>query len=221
MMTFVVPKFILIFETNKLSLPLPTRILVAVSHVFTDYFWALLLVLAAVFFSYKATMRRPGPRRARDRMLLKVPVLGELYLKIYLGRFCRVFSVLLRSGVEIIKTIDLSRGALQNVVLNNAVDEIRDDVRNGVALDEAMTKHPVFTPLVLQMVSAGVESGQVDILMDKVAQYYESEADYTIKNLSTLIEPILLLVLGVIVGFIALAIFLPMWSMMDIVRGGR
>ncbi|HFC46697.1 MAG TPA: type II secretion system F family protein, partial [Dissulfuribacter thermophilus] len=117
--------------------------------------------------------------------------------------------------------IDLSMGALQNVVLRRAMEEIRDEVRNGVGLDEAMGKHTVFTPLVLQMVTAGVESGQIDNLMGKVAEYYESEADYTIKNLSTLIEPLLLLFLGIIVGFIALAIFLPMWSMMDVVRGGH
>ncbi len=221
LMTFVVPKFVTIFQNNRIELPLPTRILVAISGFFTHYYWVILLIIAAVYAIYKWSMGHSRPREVRDRILLRLPIFGELYLKIYLARFCRVFSVLVRSGVEIIQTIDLSMGALQNVVLRRAMEEIRDEVRNGVGLDEAMGKHTVFTPLVLQMVAAGVESGQIDSLMGKVAEYYESEADYTIKNLSTLIEPLLLLFLGIIVGFIALAIFLPMWSMMDVVRGGH
>ena len=221
LMTFVVPKFVTIFQNNRIELPLPTRILVAISGFFTQYYWVILLIIAAVYALYKWSMGHSRPREVRDRILLRLPIFGELYLKIYLARFCRVFSVLVRSGVEIIQTIDLSMGALQNVVLRRAMEEIRDEVRNGVGLDEAMGKHTVFTPLVLQMVAAGVESGQIDSLMGKVAEYYESEADYTIKNLSTLIEPLLLLFLGIIVGFIALAIFLPMWSMMDVVRGGH
>lgn len=221
LMTFVVPKFVTIFQNNRIELPLPTRILVAISGFFTHYYWVILLIIAAVYSLYKWSMGHSRPREVRDRILLRLPIFGELYLKIYLARFCRVFSVLVRSGVEIIQTIDLSMGALQNVVLRRAMEEIRDEVRNGVGLDEAMGKHTVFTPLVLQMVAAGVESGQIDSLMGKVAEYYESEADYTIKNLSTLIEPLLLLFLGIIVGFIALAIFLPMWSMMDVVRGGH
>ncbi len=221
LMTFVVPKFVTIFQNNRIELPLPTRILVAISGFFTHYYWVILLIIVAIYALYKWSMGHSRPREVRDRILLRLPIFGELYLKIYLARFCRVFSVLVRSGVEIIQTIDLSMGALQNVVLRRAMEEIRDEVRNGVGLDEAMGKHTVFTPLVLQMVAAGVESGQIDSLMGKVAEYYESEADYTIKNLSTLIEPILLLFLGIIVGFIALAIFLPMWSMMDVVRGGH
>ena len=220
LMTFVVPKFVRIFQSSRVELPLPTKVLVAVSSLFSNYIVFILIAVAIMISAYVYAMRHERPRALRDAFLLRVPVMGVLSLKIFMSRFCRVFSVLLRSGVEIIRTIDLSGNAMGNSALRKMVSDVREDVRNGVSLDEAMGKHSQFPPLVLQMVSAGVESGQLDALMDKVADYYETESDYTIKNLSTLIEPLLLAVLGVVVGFIALAIFLPMWSMMDVMRGG-
>jgi type II secretory pathway component PulF len=151
---------------------------------------------------------------------LKLPIFGDLSLKIYLSRFCRVFSVLLKSGVNIISTLELSATALENLVLWGIVDKVTAEVREGVEMHEAIRRHPLFPDMIVQMVAIGEQSGQVDEMMDKVADYYEQETNYIIKNLSTLLEPILLLFLGLMVGFLALAIYMPMWNMMKVMKGG-
>ncbi len=219
LMTFVVPKFVDLFRSSNVPLPWPTRVLVAVSNFFSSYYIVIFGGVILAIALYKLSMRYEGPRTLRDRLLLKMPIIGELSRKIYLSRYCRILAVLTRSGIDIIRTLELSADSMKNLVLQGMAKEVMEAVRVGVPLDEAMERQHHFTPLVIQMVAAGVESGQVDELMSKVADYYDMEADYTIRNLSTLIEPILLAVLGVIVGFIALAIFLPMWSMMDVMRG--
>ncbi len=220
LMTFVVPKFVELFRSSRVELPWPTKILVAVSNFFSSHYLIIFGSVALGILAYRFAMKREGPRAIRDALLLKMPILGELSRKIYLSRYCRILAVLIRSGIDIIRTLELSADSIKNLVLREMALEVKEDVKVGVPLDEAMERQPHFTPLVIQMVSAGVESGQMDELLAKVADYYDMEADYTIKNLSTLIEPILLAVLGVIVGFIALAIFLPMWSMMDVMKGG-
>jgi type II secretory pathway component PulF len=220
LMSFVVPKFITMFRNSKVELPLPTRILIAISDFTASYFWLILLMVAALVLGYRWAMRYDSYRTLRDRLWLKTPVFGELSLKIYLSRFCRVFSVLLKSGVNIIRTLELSATALENLVLWGIVDKVTGEVKEGVEMHEAIRRHPLFPDMVVQMVAIGEQSGQVDEMMDKVADYYEQETNYIIKNLSTLIEPFLLLFLGIMVGFLALAIYMPMWNMMNVMKGG-
>jgi len=220
LMSFVVPKFITLFRNSKVELPLPTKILIALSDFAAGYFWLILLLVTAIIVGYRWIMRYESCRTSRDRLWLKVPIFGDLSLKIYLSRFCRVFSVLLKSGVNIISTLELSATALENLVLRGIVDKVTGEVREGVEMHEAIRRHPLFPDMIVQMVAIGEQSGQVDEMMDKVADYYEQETNYMIKNLSTLLEPILLLVLGVMVGFLALAIYLPMWNMMKVMKGG-
>ncbi|MEW6593280.1 MAG: type II secretion system F family protein [Thermodesulfobacteriota bacterium] len=218
LMTFVVPKFVKLFASAKVALPLPTRILVAVSGFFADHFFLIVLCIAALVATYRLALNYDEFVLARDRLALKVPVFGPLATKIYMSRFCRVFSVLTTSGIDIIRTLTLAATALENRELFLMMEAIRDDVEQGVNLNDAMTKHPVVPPLVREMVAVGEQSGQLDAMLAKVADYYDAESSYTIKNLSTLIEPFLLLALAVIVGTIALAIFMPMWDMMQVMR---
>jgi type II secretory pathway component PulF len=220
LMSFVVPKFITMFKNSKVALPLPTRILIGISDFTASYFWLILLMVAASVIGYRWLMRYDSYRTLRDRLWLKVPIFGDLSLKIYLSRFCRVFSVLLKSGVNIIRTLELSATALENLVLWGIVDKVTGEVREGVEMHEAIRRHPLFPDMIVQMVAIGEQSGQVDEMMDKVADYYEQETNYIVKNLSTLLEPILLLFLGVMVGFLALAIYMPMWDMMNVIKGG-
>ncbi len=219
LMSFVVPKFVSLFSNSKVALPMPTRILITISNVFADN-WVLILFFIAIFVvCYKMALNYEEFVLNRDRLLLRVPIFGNLSTKIYMARFCRVFSVLTKSGIDIIKTISLSATALENLVLFNMMKDVGEEVEEGVNLHEAMARHPQFPSMVVQMVAVGEESGQIDTMMAKVADYYDLETNYTIKNLSTLIEPILLLFLGVMVGFIALAIFLPMWNLMSVFKG--
>jgi type IV pilus assembly protein PilC len=218
LMTFVVPKFVKLFASAKVALPLPTRILVAVSDFFANHLFLLALFIVALVVAYRLALNYEEFVLMRDRLALRVPVFGPLAIKIYMSRFCRVFAVLTTSGIDIIRTLDLASTALENRELFLMMEQIRDDVEKGVNLNEAMGKHPAVPPLVREMVAVGEQSGQLDAMLAKVADYYDAESDYAIKNLSTMIEPILLLVLAVIVGTIALAIFMPMWDMMQVMR---
>ena len=221
LMTFVVPKFAKLFAAAKVQLPLATRMLMGVSTFFADNTLGIVGAALALFIAYRLALGAPEFVLFRDRLLLKMPIFGPLATKIYMARFCRVFSVLTTSGIDIIKTLRLSTNALENLVLFQMVEEITGEVEEGVSLHEAMASHPEIPPMVPQMIAVGEQSGRLDEMMAKVADYYELESDYTIRNLSTLIEPILLLVLGIFVGLIALAIFTPMWDMMSVMRGGQ
>ncbi len=221
LMTFVVPKFAKLFASAKVELPLATRILMGVSTFFADNTLGIVGAALVLFISYRLALGSREFVLFRDRLLLRVPIFGPLATKIYMARFCRVFSVLTTSGIDIITTLRLSATALENLILFRMVEEMTGEVEEGVSLHEAMAKHQEIPPMVPQMIAVGEQSGRLDEMMGKVADYYDLESDYTIRNLSTLIEPVLLLILGVIVGLIALAIFTPMWDMMNVMRGGR
>lgn len=219
LMTFVLPKFIKLFAAAKVALPLPTRILMAVSNIFAHYFLLIIIGVGILVFVYRQAMKNRELALLRDRWLLRIPIFGELTIKIYMSRFCRVLSVLISSGIDIINALTLASSAFENMVLFNMAGKVTEEVEEGVDLNTAMSKQPLFPELVVQMVAVGEESGEIDTMMDKVANYYDVETNYTIKNLATLIEPILLLFLGLMVGIIALAIFMPMWNMMEVMKG--
>lgn len=218
LMSFVVPKFMAMFANASVELPLPTKILITVSTFTTTYFWLILISSILFVVGYQFGLRYDFFKIVIDRAWLKVPIFGDLSLKIYMSRFCRVFSVLLKSGVNVIRTLELSSTALENLVLFDMVDKVTGEVREGTEMHQAMEKHELFPDMIVQMVAIGEQAGQVDVMMEKVSDYYERETNYMIKNLSTLIEPILLLVMGVMVGFLALAIYMPMWDMMNVMR---
>jgi len=220
LMTFVMPKFVALFSSSKLALPLPTRILIAGSNFITGNLFVLILLTVAIITAYRMALRNEDFILARDRLLLRLPIFGELGIKIYMSRFCRVFAVLTVSGVDIVHALDLAGAALENLVLAQMMEKIRHEVEQGRHLSEAMADYPILPSLVREMLAVGEQSGKMDEMMVKVADYYDTESDYTIKNLSTLIEPALLLALGGVVAIFALAIFMPMWDMMSVVKGG-
>lgn len=220
LMSFVVPKFVSLFAKSNVVLPLPTRILIVISGAFANHWLAILVTIALMVISYRMALTYEEFVLFRDRLSLKIPIFSDLQTKIYMSRFCRVFAVLNRSGIDIIKTLKLSATSLENLVLFQMITDVTAEVERGVSIHEAMDKHPQLPGMVVQMLAVGEESGQLDTMMDKVADYYSIETDYTIKNLSTMIEPILLFFMGILVAFIALAIFMPMWNMMSVMRGG-
>jgi type II secretory pathway component PulF len=219
LMSFVVPKFVQMFSKVGVDLPLPTRILIAVSNIFSHNFISIIIGIITLVILYRVCLNYKEFVYQRDRLVLRIPIVGDLSTKIYMSRFCRVFEILVASGVDIIKTLKLSATALDNLVLYQMLEEVTEEVEEGVDLHTAMSKHNKFPSMVEQMIAVGEESGQLDTMMGKVADYYELETNYTIKNLSAMIEPIMLLFMGVLVGFMALAIFMPMWNMMNVVKG--
>lgn len=217
LMTFVVPQFAKMYSQFKATLPLPTRIMIGMSHAFRDYWFVMLVVASLVALGFHWYTNTKCGRMMWDGIKLRIPVFGPLILKIAMTRFAHTFGMLTQSGVPILDTLEITSATAGNVVIRREVEGLRESVSGGTGLSQAIKQSGVFTPMVVQMISVGEESGKVDEMMGKVSQYYDLEVEYTIKNLSTLIEPVLIIIIGAMVLFLALAIFLPMWDMARLV----
>jgi MSHA biogenesis protein MshG len=217
LMTFVVPQFAKMYSQFKATLPLPTRIMIGMSHAFSDYWFVMLVVASLVALGFHWYINTKCGRVVWDGLKLRIPVFGPLILKIAMTRFAHTFGMLMQSGIPILDTLKITSATAGNVVICREVEGLRESVRGGTELSQAIKQSGVFTPMVVQMISVGEQAGKMDEMMGKVSQYYDLEIEYTIKNLSTLIEPVLIITIGAMVLFLALAIFLPMWDMAKIV----
>ena len=216
LMTFVVPRFIGLFARSKAVLPLPTRILIGMNTVFHDYWYLALLGLVVLVLAYRWFYSLPEGRMTIDGLKLKLPIFGKLFMKINFGQFSRIFSLLLTSGVPMLTVFDIVVGVVNNAVLQREIKKVKIQVEKGKDLSMPMRASGIFPVLMVQMVAAGEQSGTLDGMMAKVADYFDQESRYMIKNMTSLIEPLLLLVLGGFVLFLALAIFMPWWNMMSV-----
>ncbi len=216
--TFVVPKFAALYQSAKVELPLPTRILIFINKAIRGY-WPLLAgaVIGAVFAA-RSYVKTPSGRWNWDKIKLRIPIIGPVVEKTVMSRFARIFSTLYRSGIPMLHTLDIVSGTLGNVIIARAVEVIKESVREGKGLAPPMTSTMVFPPMVTQMVAVGEETGALDDMLTKVSDYYDLEVEYAIKNLSTTLEPVLLLFLAVIILFLALGIFLPIWDMIHVMK---
>lgn len=210
---FVIPKFAAVFKSFNAELPLMTRILLATSEA-TVAWWPLLLGAAvAAGLGFRAWIATAKGRLAWDRYKLRLPIAGKIIHKATMARFARSFALSMRSGVPIVQALSVVSQTADNAYLSSRIDGMRDGVERGESILRTATAANVFTPMVLQMVAVGEESGSLDDLMDEIAQMYEREVDYELKTLSSQIEPILISFLGVMVLVLALGIFLPIWDL--------
>jgi len=216
--TLVVPRYAKIYEQYTTALPLPTQILLGINYAVTKLWWLLIIVGSAAYFLFKRYINTRMGRITWDSLKLKVPVFGPLFLKLSISRFTRITGTLMRSGIPILKILDISSGSTGNVVVSKAIQNIKNNVAEGKGMAEPMKISGLFPPIVTQMVAVGEETGKLDDLLIHVSNYYDEQVDYTINNLTSLIEPILIFVLGLAVLFMALGIFLPMWSLMSIFK---
>lgn len=214
----VVPRYAKIYEQYTTALPLPTQILLGINYAVTKLWWLLIIIGIAARFIFKQYINTKIGRFAWDNLKLKVPVFGPLLLKLSISRFTRITGTLMRSGIPILKILDIASGSTGNEVVSKAITNIRDNVMEGKGIAEPMKVSGLFPPIVTQMVSVGEETGKLDELLIHVSNYYDEQVDYTINNLTSLIEPILIFVLGLGVLFMALGIFLPMWNLMSIFK---
>jgi MSHA biogenesis protein MshG len=210
---FVIPAFAKVFESFHAELPLMTRILLATSGFMQDY-WGLLLAAAlAAFFGFRAWVKTTKGRYEWDRIKLRIPIAGKIIHKATMARFARSFSLSARSGVPIVQALTVVAQTVDNAYLTSRVEQMRDGVERGESILRTAMTAAVFTPVVLQMIAVGEESGSLDDLMDEIAGMYEREVDYELKTLASQIEPILITFLGVMVLVLALGIFLPIWDL--------
>ena len=210
---FVIPQFVKVFASFNAELPLMTRILIGTSAFMVAY-WPLLLVLTiAAIAGFKAWLRTVPGRYTWDRYKLKFPIAGKIILKGTMARFARSFALSSTSGVPIVQALTVVSQTVDNAYLCARVEQMRDGVERGDSILRTSVAAGVFTPVVLQMIAVGEESGSLDDLMDEIAQMYEREVDYELKTLSAQIEPILITFLGAMVLVLALGIFLPVWDL--------
>lgn len=210
---FVIPQFEKVFKSFHAELPLMTRILIATSRFTVEYWPVMLGAALAAFFGVRAWTRTVSGRLAWDRWKLRFPIAGKIIHKATMARFARSFALSIRSGVPIVQALSVVAQTADNAYLTMRLDQMRDGVERGESILRTATNAQVFTPIVLQMIAVGEESGSLDDLMDEIAQMYEREVDYELKTLSSQIEPILITFLGAMVLVLALGIFLPIWDL--------
>lgn len=216
--TLVIPTFAGIFKRFDMDLPLATRIILGVSEFSLLYWPYILAAVALSVYGFRYAIKTEKGRLRWDRFKLKIPVVGDILLRATLARFARAFTMASRAGVPINQGLMAVALATDNVYLADRMRDMRNGVERGDSLTLTASKTQLFTPLVLQMISTGEETGQLDDMIEEVAVFYEQQVDYDIKNLSAYIEPLLTIVVGVMVLVLALGIFLPMWDLTQIAK---
>jgi len=214
MMLFVVPEFQNVFQGFGADLPAPTLIVVAMSDFFVQWwyvvFGALIAAIAFIAFSYKRSTKM---QNAVDRAVLRIPVIGEILRKATVARWSRTLSTMFAAGVPLVEALDSVGGAAGNYVYLTATREIQTEVSTGSSLTASMQNARVFPTMVVQMVAIGEESGQLDSMLSKVADFYEQEVDDAVAGLSSLLEPIIMVFLGVVIGGLVIAMYLPIFQL--------
>jgi MSHA biogenesis protein MshG len=210
---FVIPAFAKVFKGFGAELPLMTRVLIGFSDFMLNWWPALLLGIVGAFFGFKSWLKTTRGRYTWDRIKLKIPIAGKIVRKATLARFAASFALASRSGVPIIQALTNVAETVNNAYISDKVEKMRDGVERGESILRTSISAGVFTPVVLQMIAVGEESGALDDMMKEIADMYQSEVEYELKTLAQQIEPILIIALGIMVMILALGIFLPLWDL--------
>lgn len=217
----VIPKFAEMFKQFGSELPIVTKILIGTSNLFVNYWWALLIGGGALFAGIWYYLSTPQGAIVWGKKKLKLPVIGSIIDRASMARYARSFSLMLRAGVPLNQALTLCSRAIDNPYLSMKIDRIRRGIERGDSLLRTHMQAEMLTPLVLQMIAVGEESGKVEELLAEVADFYEREVDYDLKKLSDSIEPILIIFMAVFVAILALGIFLPMWDMYNVQKSAQ
>ncbi len=215
----VVPVFAGIFKDFGKPLPAPTQWLVDLSDFMREDWYAIIGIVAGLFFGLRYFAKTKTGNQLWNRWQLKLPVFGTLIQKICMSRFARTFSQLIRSGVPILETLEIVGGSSGNTIIEESIRSVSSDVEKGDNLSIAMSKKTIFPPMLLRMVAAGEATGKIDEMLEKMADFWDEEIEATLNALTSLLEPILIVVLGVIVGGIVIALFLPIFQLSEVVSG--
>ena len=218
MLLFVVPQFETIYTQLHGTLPLPTRMLLGVSSAFRNYWYIVALIGGIGAFLFRRYKRSDGGRARVDAAKIRLPVFGPLFHKVALARFSSTLAMLLRAGVPILQALDNVKETVNNRVIADAVEDVKASVREGESIAKPLSKHKVFPPMVVQMLAVGEETGAVDTMLDKVADFYNNEVTATVDALTSLIEPLLIAVIGGCVGAAVIALYMPMFNIINLIK---
>lgn len=217
-MIFVIPAFKEVFTSFGADLPAPTLFVMAMSEVFVQYWWLIFGIIGGgTYFFFQSWRRSEKMQKTMDRLLLKVPVFGDLVYKSAVARWTRTLATMFAAGVPLVEALDSVGGASGNAVFAEATEQIQKDVSTGTALTTSMQATGIFPIMVLQMAAIGEESGALDHMLSKAAEFYEAEVDEAVKGLSSLLEPIIIVVLGTIIGGIVVSMYLPIFKLGQVV----
>ena len=215
---FVIPAFSKVFAGFGAELPLPTRILLGISSFMQSYWYVVIGATLIAIIAVKRILKTTRGRYVWDRYKLKIPLVGDIILRSTLVRFSRGFNMSYTAGIPLSQALGFTARAVSNSYVGEKIEIIRNGIERGDTLTRSASHAGIFTPLVLQMMAVGEETGSVDTMLNDVAEFYEREVDYDLKNLSSAIEPIMIVIIGAMVLVLALGVFLPMWNLSSVVR---
>lgn len=213
LLTFLLPAFMPMFEQSGMDLPMPTKILLVISNIITKYWYLVLLVIALIVYGIYLYVKSPIGRTAYDRFKLKCPVIGKLTRKVAVSRFSRTLSTLVMSGMSLLDALDVTAKVINNRIITKGLSEVRDSVRKGSTLYDPLKKMGLFSPMLYSMVKVGEESGRIVEMLDKTSVFFEDEFESAVQKATTLLEPVMIVVMAVVVGFIILSIILPIFNL--------
>jgi general secretion pathway protein F len=218
LLAFVIPKIVVIFDQNKAALPLITVVLIKTSTVLRKGWWVLLGIIVAAIFGYRRLMRSEDFRLRRDRLLLRLPLFGPLWQRLILSRFAKVLSLLLSSGVPVIRGLEITGDVVVNREYRSSLREIAAELAEGGSLSKALRRPALFPPLLVHMTAVGEKGGELEGMLDKAGRAFEREFESSVTSLTALLEPLLVLAMGVAVGTVVLAVLLPIFQLNQLVR---
>jgi type IV pilus assembly protein PilC len=218
MLVFVVPMFKTLYKSLGGTLPPPTRLLLFASSMFIKLFPLIIVADIGAVVGFKKWIQSDGGRAQWDAIKLKVPIFGKLIHKTALTRFARTFSVLLRSGVPILEALEITSETVSNVVMAKAIKDVQLGVKQGESISKPLESHKIFPPMVVQMMAVGEETGALDELLDKIGEFYDQEVEATVDALTSLLEPLLIVVLGGCVGGMVVSLYMPMFNIIKLVK---
>lgn len=219
-MNFVVPRFSSFYSAFGADLPLPTRIIIGISHFATSNWPIMLILTVAAGLSFRAIYRHKSGREWFDRQILRLPVLGDLIIKGNVARFCLMFRILINSGLTIVKSIDILVNTIKNSAIAREVETLGDSFRRGREIDPTSDEYRYLPEQALHMLAVGLESGNLETMLREIGEHYSKQVIYTSRQLTTIVEPVLTVVMGVLVLTLALAVFLPMWNLIRVFQAG-
>jgi type IV pilus assembly protein PilC len=211
----VIPTFAALFTSLGAELPLPTRIVIMASNFLARYFVFFIIAVAALVYGIRRYYATYRGRRVIDGLMLKIPILGSILRKVAVARFCRTLATLTSSGVPILESLDITARTAGNAIVEDAIYETRKSVEGGKTIVEPLRATGIFPNMVTQMIGVGEQTGALDAMLNKIADFYEDEVDSAVAGLVKLLEPLMIFVLGIIIGGIVIAMYLPMFTLIN------
>jgi type IV pilus assembly protein PilC len=213
LLTFVVPVFADLFSKAGLTLPLPTKIAMLMYSILKNYWYLIIAGVAIIIFGLTTYLKTDQGKLMRDSLLLEIPIIGPLFKKSAMSRFASIFAILQTSGVPIMQSLTILSESIGNAAISQAFDHVREQIQEGKGISAPLKTAKYFTPMVIDMIAIGEESGNIDEMLREITKHYDDEVAYAVQGLTDAIGPILIVGLAAVVGFFALAIFMPMWDL--------